>query len=192
MRAFLIAGLLWLFLAAPAIGASPLEFTRTTLGQASAIVASNQSHNEKLAALAALFRTFLDTDTMARDALGTHWSSFTPSQQKEFAELFRVLMERTYVQQLLLFEKPDFRYVGEKTLSGGASVDTKIVTANDEFDVLYQLRAAGEGWLVTKITVEGVSLTANLGSQLDRLLSRMSIDDLLVLMRQKYGNGAAA
>jgi hypothetical protein len=33
-----------------------------------------------------------------------------------------------------------------------------------------------------------VSLTANLGSQLNDLLSRMSVDDLLTLMRRKYGN----
>jgi hypothetical protein len=36
-----------------------------------------------------------------------------------------------------------------------------------------------------------VSLTANLGSQLNDLLSRMSVDDLLTLMRQKYGNSSA-
>lgn len=38
------------------------------------------------------------------------------------------------------------------------------------------------------ITVEDVSLTANLGSQLSDLLTRVSIDDLLTHMRRKYGN----
>jgi hypothetical protein len=37
-----------------------------------------------------------------------------------------------------------------------------------------------------------VSLTANLGSQLNDLLSRMSVDDLLTLMRRKYGNAGGA
>jgi hypothetical protein len=37
-----------------------------------------------------------------------------------------------------------------------------------------------------------VSLNANLGSQLNDLLSRMSVVDLLTLMRRKYGNASGA
>jgi hypothetical protein len=54
--------------------------------------------------------------------------------------------------------------------------------------VTYQLAARGDNWEATAITVEDVSLTANLGSQLNDLLNRMSVDDLLTLMRRKYGN----
>ncbi len=122
-----IAFVVWLCLVAPAWAASPLEYTRSTLEQARAIVGSDQTHNDKLAALSVLFTKFLDTDAMGRAALGKHWSSFTPEQQKEFLVLFRKLLQRTYVQELLLFEKPNFVYVGEKRLDGEASVKTKIV-----------------------------------------------------------------
>ena len=183
-----IAFVVWLCLVAPAWAASPLEYTRATLEQARAIVSSDQNHNDKLAALSVLFTQFLDTDAMGRAALGKHWSSFTPEQQKEFLVLFRKLFQRTYVQELLLFEKPNFVYVGETRLDGEATVDTKIVTPRDEFKVVYQLRPEGERWQVTRITVEDVSLTANLGSQLDHLLSRDSVEDVLNLMQRKYGN----
>jgi phospholipid transport system substrate-binding protein len=183
-----IAFVVWLCLVAPAWAASPLEYTRSTLEQARAIVGSDQTHNDKLAALSVLFTKFLDTDAMGRAALGKHWSSFTPEQQKEFLVLFRKLFQRTYVQELLLFEKPNFVYVGETRLDGEASVKTKIATPRDDFNIVYQLRSEGEGWLVTQITVEDVSLTANLGSQLDHLLSRDSVQDVLDLMQRKYGN----
>ena len=189
-RIKLIAFVVWLCLAAPVWGASPLEYTRATLEQASAIVASDQTHNDKLAALSVLFGKFLDTDTMGRAALGKHWSNFTPQQQQEFLPLFRKLFQRTYVQELLLFDKPNFVYVGATRLDGEASVTTKIVTSRDEFTVVYELRPEGERWLVTKITVEDVSLTANLGSQLDDLLSRDSVEDVLNLMQRKYGSNA--
>ena len=156
------------------------------------IVASSQTHNEKLAALSSLFSKFLDTDEMGQEALGPHWSSFTPAQQKEFLGLFRELLQRTYVQKLLLFENPNFVYAGEQSTGAGAVVDTKIVTPRDQFDVTYRLKPAGDTWMATAITVEDVSLTANLGSQLNDLLSRMSVDDLLTLMRRKYGNASEA
>jgi phospholipid transport system substrate-binding protein len=192
-RVRLIACVLWLCLTATAWAASPLEYTRATLEQARAIVSSDQNHNDKLAALSLLFTKFLDTDAMGRAALGKHWSSFTPQQQKEFLVLFRRLFQRTYVQELLLFDKPRFAYVGETRLDGEAIVNTKIITPRDEFGVVYQLRPEGELWQVTGITVEDVSLTANLGSQLNDLLSRDSVEDVLNLMQRKYGsnNGGA-
>ena len=193
IRVRLIACVLWLCLTATAWAASPLEYTRATLEQARAIVSSDQNHNDKLAALSVLFTKFLDTDAMGRAALGKHWSSFTPQQQKEFLVLFRRLFQRTYVQELLLFDKPRFAYVGETRLDGEAIVNTKIITPRDEFSVVYQLRPEGELWQVTGITVEDVSLTANLGSQLNDLLSRDSVDDVLNLMQRKYGsNGGGA
>jgi phospholipid transport system substrate-binding protein len=172
----------------PANTVSPLDYTRSILEQARAIVAGNQTHDKKVAALSILFGKFLDTDAMGRDALGQHWSSLTPAQQKEFLPLFRELIERAYVQDLLLFQNPDFVYVGQQLLEGGALVDTKIVTPKDKFDITYTLIPAGDKWMVTAITVEGVSLTANYANQFNRVLSRMTADDLIALMRRKFGN----
>ena len=114
MRRLTIIMAVWFALAGSAQAAAPLDYTRTILQQARTIVADNQTHNEKLAALSALFGKFLDTDAMGREALGPHWSSFTLAQQKEFLDLFRELLQRTYVQKLLLFENPDFVYAGQQ------------------------------------------------------------------------------
>jgi len=84
MRTLSIVLVVWLLIVAPARAASPLEYTRTILDQAHTIVARSQAHNEKLAALSALFGKFLDTDAMGRQALGAHWSSLIPEQHKEF------------------------------------------------------------------------------------------------------------
>jgi len=189
MRSLLAACLLALSLTASArAAATALEYTRTTLEGARAIVADGHTHNEKLQELSSLFKNFLDTDEMGRIALGQHWGSFTPPQRKEFLVLFARLMERTYVQKLLLFENPTFKYLGETSLASETRVDTSIVTPRDDFAVIYLLRPDGARWLATSIQVENVSITDNLGSQLDRLLSRSSVDDVLELMRRKYGD----
>jgi phospholipid transport system substrate-binding protein len=173
---------------ASTIPVGPLDYTRSILQKASAIVGGNQTHDQKVAALSVLFAKFLDTDAMARDALGQHWSSFTLAQQKEFLPLFRELIEKAYVQDLLLFQNPEFVYPGQQLMEGWAVVDTNIVTPKDNFDVKYTLRPAGDNWKATAITVEGVSLTENYGNQFNRVLSRMSVDDLIALMKRKFGN----
>jgi phospholipid transport system substrate-binding protein len=178
-----------LALATAAASPTPLEYTRQTLEQTRTIVDSTATHNEKLAQLSKLLQTFLDTDTMGKAALDKNWSKFTPAQQKEFLTLFRELFQRTYVQKLLLFERPDFAYVGEHVDGGHAQVDTKILTPRDEFAVVYEMRADGNHWLATDIKIEDLSLTVNFRRQLDRLLAKSSANDVLDRMRRKYGPG---
>ena len=67
-------------------------------------------------------------------------------------------------------------------------MDTQIVTPKDKFDIRYTLILAGDKWMVTAITVEGVSLVENYGNQFNRVLSRMKPDDLIGLMRRKLGS----
>ena len=180
-----------LCLTAPAWAVTPLEYTRATLEQTRAIVDSNQTHDEQLAALSALMKNFLDTDTMGWAALGQNWAKFAPAQRKEFLMLFRELFLRTYVQKLLLFDKPNFGYVGEERIGDTARVNTTIITPRDDFAVTYQLRPQGDHWLATDIQIEDLSLTVNFRTQLARLLSKMSVEDVLGRMRQKYGPGGA-
>ena len=168
---------------------TPLGYTRSILEQTRAIVDSAQPHNAKLAALSELLAKFLDTDTMGRAALGKNWEKFTPAQQKEFLTLFRQLFQRTYVQKLLLFERPDFEYVGETVDGNSAQADTKIVTPRDEFAVVYRLRRDGDRWLATDIQIEDLSLTTNFRRQLDRMLEKSTPEDVLNRMRRKYGPG---
>ena len=174
-------------LAATGARVTPMDQTRTTLEQTRVIVDSPVSHNQKLIDLSALLKTFLDTDAMGKAALDKHWSKFSPAQQKEFLSLFRELFQRTYVQKLLLFERPDFAYVGEEVEGATARVDTKILTPRDDFAVRYRMRADGDRWLVTDIKIEDLSLTENFRRQLDRLLTKSSVEDVLDRMRRKYG-----
>jgi len=191
-RAFAVAAGMTLLacLVGAANGAlSPLERTRQVLEEARRIVDSQKTHNEKLADLSRLLSDFLDTDTMGRQALDKHWERFSSEQRKEFLQLFRELFQRTYVQKLLLFEKPDFAYVGERVDGSHAHVDTKILTPRDEFLVAYELEQAGGSWKAVDIRIEDLSLTVNFRRQLDRLLQKEGPAELLARMRKRYGPG---
>ena len=173
--------------ASAARAGTALDYTRATLERARAIVNDEQAHNQKLTALEGVLQDFLDTDAMGRDALDQHWSALTPAQRQEFLRLFRTLFQRTYLQKLLFFEKPEFVYVGEAPGNGFTRVDTKIVTPKDEFAVTYRMRAADTRWLAIDIQVEDLSLTNNFRQQIDRQLAKGSVETLLDSMRKKYG-----
>ena len=166
---------------------SPLDCTRETLDRAGTIIASERPRNDKLAALSVLLSQFLDTDAIGRAAVDQKWARLTPEQQQAFLTLFRELFQRSYVQKLLLFEKPRFTYVNEIVATDTARVATKIVTSHDEFAVTYQLKARGDRWVATDITIEELSLTANFHRQLERLLTQASFEEVLDRMRRKCG-----
>jgi ABC-type transporter MlaC component len=189
MRTFLTACAV-LALSHAALAATALDYTKDVLERARVIVNTDKDHNQKLANLEALLKDFLDTDQMGRDALADHWKQFTLAQQREFLTLFRTLFQRTYLQKLLFFEKPVFKYIGETPGDGFTRVDTSIVTSRDEFAVTYRMRPAGDRWLATDIRVEDLSLTNNFRQQLDRLLTKGSVQTLLDNMRRKFGSGA--
>ena len=191
LRTALLLGFLPAVLAAQQVVPTPsnaLAFTRQTLEQTRVIIDSDKSHNDKLAALHELLRDFLDTDAMGKAALADHWKQFNAAQQKEFLGLFRELFQRTYVQKLLLFDRPDFEYGGEAEEGDHTRVDTSIVTPRDEFAVTYKLRAHAGHWLAFDIQIEDLSLTNNFRRQLDNLLAKSSVENVLDRMRRKYGD----
>ena len=163
----------------------PLATTRAVLERSHAIVVAEGDRNHKLEQLKGLLRSFLDTDTLGRSAMGKHLDGHSSGEVKAFLDLFRELFLRTYVQRLLLFDAPEFAF-GKETIDGGtATVATEIVTEHDRFAVDYRLAKAAGGWRATDILVEEVSLGGNFRSQFDAALATDSFAELLDRLRRK-------
>jgi phospholipid transport system substrate-binding protein len=173
--------------AAEGVAGGPLAATRVVLERTHAIVVGTGDRNQKLADLKQLLQGFLDTDALARQAMGKNLEGHKPEQVKEFLSLFRDLFVRTYVQRLLLFEAPDFAYAGEKVDGDEATVETEIVTARDRFAVSYKMKKSGGVWRATDILVEEVSLAENFRSQFAAILAKDSFEGLLDRLRKKLG-----
>ena len=168
----------------------PMAATRAVLEQTHTIVTGTGDHNQKLAQLKSLLNGFLDTDALARRAMGKHLDGQSPNDVAEFLRLFRELFVRTYVQRLLLFEVPDFDYGEEKVNGDDATVSTEIVTARDRFAVDYTLKKAAGGWRATDILVEDVSLAENFRSQFDKALANDTFAGLLARLKKKLEGGS--
>jgi ABC-type transporter MlaC component len=170
----------------------PLERTREVLTESNRIVTGPGDRNQKLVQLKDLLRGFLDTDALAKKAMGKHLDGVPKAQVSDFYAVFRELFVRTYVQRLLLFDAPDFEYRGENIDGDAATVNTEIVTPKDEFAVDYRLRRDGKSWIATDVLVEDVSLADNFRAQFDRALSSGSFSELLTRLKNKLANKPSA
>ncbi|MEY4951211.1 MAG: hypothetical protein RL698_3422 [Pseudomonadota bacterium] len=170
------------------LAGGPMQRTREVLQESNRIVTGPGDRNAKLVRLKDLLRGFLDTDALARKAMGKHLDGRSPAQVKDFMAVFRDLFVRTYVQRLLLFDAPDFGYRGEKIDGATATVKTEIITPKDEFGVDYEMKKGSGGWVATDILVEDVSLAENFRSQFDKALAKDSFAVLLERLRNKLEN----
>jgi phospholipid transport system substrate-binding protein len=191
--ALLIATLSSGVVAHPTPGAEvegPMALTRDVLGRSNTIVRGEGDHRQKLAALSDLLRGFLDTDALARLAAGKNLDGRSPAEAQEFLGLFHEFFVRTYVQRLLLFDAPDFTFGEEKVTGDLAQAATNVVTPGDRFAVDYTLHRMPDGWRVTDIVVEGVSLARNFRSQFDAAVAKDSFEGLLQRLRAKVATAA--
>ena len=158
---------------------------RDTLDKARAVVLTNDSHEQKLAALHELARHLMDTREMGRRAIGPTLAGQSAAQQEEFFTLFDELIVRSYLQKLLFFRQPRFAFGQEETAQDTVIVKTRILTDKDEFFVNYEMHRRDGTWLASDIVIENISLAQNYAQQFQELLRSRSFDELLELMRGK-------
>ena len=163
----------------------PMAATKRALERSHEIVTAPTDHKQKVRALHAVLRDFLDTDAMGRQAMGKHLEGRSEAETRAFLDVFAELFVRTYVQRLLLFQAPDFGYRSEKIDGSRATVQTEIITPKDRFGVDYRMRKSAQGWQATDILVEGASLGDNFRSQFDAALKRESFDSLMERLRKR-------
>jgi phospholipid transport system substrate-binding protein len=192
LAASLLAGSLLLLLAASARPDRPLDLVRATADKIISILNDPSLQGEpKRAERHRLLRQELeqrfDWPTICRSCLARHWSKLTAAQQKEFTDLFKDFLERTYLDRIEPYynELDRIDYEGERILEVRyASVRTVVVTKQKiEHPVEYRLEKKATGdWLVYDVVIEGVSLVKNYRTQFDEIIAKSSyqglIDDL--------------
>jgi len=110
---------------------------------------------------------YLSFDAMTRRAIGPGWRQFSKSQQDEAIKLFATLIVRTYSGKYTPGEQPVITFkAASEPAPGRVEVPTTLLYKGSHYDVVYRMEAA-EGWRITDVVVEGVSLVANYRSQFD-------------------------
>ena len=133
--------------------------------------------------LAEKLRPVLDRNisfaAMTRRAVGPGWRQFTAEQQKKATTLFTTLVIRSYSNKFTIGEHPviDFK-PAVNPAAGRVDVPTVTTYQGSRYSVIYRMEKE-EGWKVTDVVIEGVSMVANYRSQLDDKFKRGGADAVI-------------
>lgn len=152
---------------------------------------------ERRKRISAVVGGYFDFDEMAMRALARHWRDRTPEERKQFAGLFRQLLERTYIDKVdnycreLDASCTDKVVVFKRQEQQGnkAVVYTFFVRNNVETPVEYKLKNEAGTWQVYDVVIEGVSLVRNYRTQFESIIAREQFSGLIAKMEEKVRKG---
>jgi phospholipid transport system substrate-binding protein len=150
------------------------------------ILESGRTDEEILEAIRNEFIDFFDFASMSRLALGRHWRDISAEEREQFVQLYRELLENTYLDQVLEYRDEQVRFLDERELADNrAEVLTQVVRQNQLIPVNYRLIQQDGQWRIYDLVIENVSLSRNYRSQFAGFLERNSFEDLLEELRRR-------
>lgn len=192
MKRFLIFFLIFVFYSSSVFATiSPKEQVKTTVDKVINILKDpkykGQSKvQQKRAALRTEISKVFDFEEMSKRTLGIYWKERTPQEKKEFVELFKDLLERSYSGKIESYTDEEVVYTDERIEDRYAEVKTKIITKEKkEIPIDYRLYFTGNNWKVYDVVIEGVSLISNYRSQFNKIIRTQSYQELVKRMKTK-------
>jgi phospholipid transport system substrate-binding protein len=169
----------------------PTEAIRDAVNQGVDILKKAKFDNQKQRAqvidrLRQIVYPLFDFNEMAMRSLGANWRRLNPQQRQEFVSTFTALLEKTYADQIDLYNGQKVVYSGESTDGNYAQVDSRIIDKNEQtYSVVYRLHRVEGKWKIYDVVAENISLVNNYRSQFNRVIARSSFEELLKTMTQK-------
>ena len=129
---------------------------------------------------------------MTASAVGRHWRSATPEQQKRLQDEFKILIVRTYAGALTQVKD---QTVQLKPLRAAAEdtevvVRTEVKGKGDPIQLDYRLEKNGTGWKIYDVNVLGVWLVEQYKSSFAQEIGSVGVDGLITKLADR--NKAAA
>jgi phospholipid transport system substrate-binding protein len=189
--ALLLALVVGLVSAGPALAASPTETMEGFFDRANAILRGadrSRGIEEPRQAIRLLVNDVIEFREAAALALGAAWSSKPRETQDEFIELFMGVLERGFVAAIVTKASVaggvKIQYVGESVSGDQAVVATMLLGRNgSDIPVDYRMVRRGTRWKVQDVLIEDVSLMANYRAQFSRILRDYPYTGLIAKMR---------
>ncbi len=184
--------ILMLFLSnLPSYAGAPLDTVQTNVNKVLDVLRDPKMKGEsakgtKKEKLEVIYGQMFDEVELSRRTLGRNWTKLNPAQQKEFIQLYRRILEKAYIDQILSYTDEKIVFTKEGMLSNNqAEVQTNVITSSKEIPIVYRVILKNGPWKVYDVVVENVSLVQNYRSQFNSILAKNTPDQLLEILRKK-------
>jgi phospholipid transport system substrate-binding protein len=148
--------------------------------------------SEREAAVARVFDSMLDYQTLAQESLKDHWSTLNDEQRRQFSDILKQLVQRAYRRNIDKTLGYEVTYQGQVDMEAGTLVETRATSRSnnreDPVNVNYLARSAAGQWRVVDIVTEGASLVKGYRSQFNRIIRKEGFAALVDRMKAKLAS----
>jgi phospholipid transport system substrate-binding protein len=140
---------------------------------------------EKNKQVVKIVEPIFDYNLMAKLTLGRkYWPGLSEKNREKFTDLFVARLKTSYIDKLSLYT--DEKVVYDAPVQEGIKIQipTSVVSKNHRIAMMYKLYKSSNGWKIYDISIEGVSLISTYRSQFYDILSKGTIDDLLLKLEK--------
>lgn len=181
--------------AAPANPAAndPAAFVSDLGKRAIDVLTSKQSQSEREKEFRKLFEEGFDLQAISRFVLGPYWRTATEAQRQEFLKLFENYVVHSYAVRFGEYSGQQLSVLGARKLGDDAAiVQSQIIQPNGAppVKVDWQLNKTPQGYKITDVNVEGVSMAVTQRQEFASIIQRNGgqLEALLKLLREKAGS----
>ena len=181
--------------AAPAANTAP-GFIVALVGRASGAARdAGLSPAARRARFQALVRQDFDLPGIARFVMGSHWRAASEDQRAQFTEAFADYMVALYAPQMEAYGGRPFTVTGQRAESDVTVVSTRVAQSDGQPPVGVDWRTVkgADGYRVTDVVVEGVSLAQTKRDEISAVLARSGgeVGGMIAQIRDRTGQAAA-
>lgn len=171
----------------PAWAESPTAYVRGILDKVMSLQNDPALSSQARAnAIHGIIERSFDFAVMAKNSLGSSYDSISAGQRQDFTRTFSYLFQDSYTRLVLNFlKKENIQYGAERREGDKAQVATTIVRPNENIPVTYLMHAAGQGWILYDVIVDGVSILHNYQTQFGQVIRTKSFGFLLNKMEEQ-------
>ena len=132
----------------------------------------------------------IDLSGLSPRLLGKHWRHLDPEEQHEFTTLFGDLLMGIAFPQSARFMSGLEMPVMDEHIDGSQAVVATTLNHPEEGNIAidYRLKDLNGQWRIHDIEMDGVSLSRNLRTQFNRIITHSSYAELIQRMRAKLAD----
>lgn len=147
------------------------------------------SKSQKQARLDTLFTSSVDIPWVARFVLGRYWREASDAQKAKYVAAYQSFLIKHYTARFTDYTSGSFTITGTKADSDNeftVSMELKGNNKNDEPVLVdYRVRAAGGGFKIFDVVVEGISLISTQRSEFASVVGQHNLDYLITQLKNK-------